>query len=208
MCNYVSLLSSSQELEEYFEASYQGLPYHMGYRINGFANPMLPIISDKDPKIITSAQWGLIPEWGRNRDFQKRTLNARIETLESVRSYRDSVNKRALVLVNAFFEWQWLDPSGKQKQPYSIQLENATLFALGALYSDWKDPLTNETTTTFSIVTTDANPLMAQIHNTKKRMPLVLDSKAAEQWLSEQEPREFAFPHYDPKLEAQKTEFE
>lgn len=207
MCNYVSLLSTSQELEEYFEASYQGLPYHLGYRINGFANPMLPIISDKDPKVITAAQWGLIPEWGKNRDFQKRTLNARIETLETVRSYRDSVNKRALVLVNSFFEWQWLDSSGKQKQPYSIQLENAPLFALGALYSDWKDPHTQETTTTFSIVTTGANPLMAQIHNTKKRMPLVFDFEAAERWLSEEQPQEFAYPTYDPLLEAEKIEF-
>ncbi len=205
MCNYISLLSQPQELEEYFEASYKGLPYHMEYRINGFANPMLPLISNKEPNEIHSAQWGLIPEWGRNRDFQKRTLNARIETLKTVRSYRDVVDQRALVLVNGFFEWQWLDEKGKEKQPYLIGLKNEPLFALGALYSDWKDPESGETTRTFSIVTTDANPLMSEIHNTKKRMPLILDPTASRTWLKTKDVEDFAYPNYEAPLEAKKV---
>ncbi len=36
---------------------------------------------------------------------------------------------------------------------------------------------------TFSILTTDANELMAEIHNSAKRMPLVLDRKLELPWL-------------------------
>lgn len=49
MCNYISLLSEAQELEEYFGAKYEGKPYYKEFRINGFANPVVPIIMDEEP---------------------------------------------------------------------------------------------------------------------------------------------------------------
>lgn len=50
MCNYISLLSEAQELEEYFGAEYVGEPYHKEFRINRFANPKVPIIMDGDTR--------------------------------------------------------------------------------------------------------------------------------------------------------------
>lgn len=206
MCNYVSLLSEAQELEEYFDASYKGEPYHKEYRVNGFAHPQLPVILDEDPSQIITMEWGLIPHWAKNRDFQKMTLNARIETLDTTASYRDVVNQRCVVLADGFFEWQWKDEKGKVKQPYYIKLKDRPFIALGALYSQWKDPETSKTLNTFSIVTTGANKLMEQIHNTKKRMPLVLDKTNLYRWLDDNPTKNFAFPSYDPVLEASAIE--
>ena len=42
---------------------------------------------------------------------------------------------------------------------------------------------TGITTDTFAIVTTDANTLMKQIHNSKERMPTILPGDVAEAWL-------------------------
>lgn len=61
MCNYISLISEAQELEEYFDAEYVGEPYHREFRINGFATPRVPIILDNDTDHIIPAEWGLIP---------------------------------------------------------------------------------------------------------------------------------------------------
>ena len=36
---------------------------------------------------------------------------------------------------------------------------------------------------TFTIITTDANPLMAEIHNTKKRMPIILKPEFEKEYL-------------------------
>ena len=36
---------------------------------------------------------------------------------------------------------------------------------------------------TFSIITTDANDLMAVIHNSKKRMPAILDKVSEKKWI-------------------------
>ncbi len=206
MCYYVSLLSEAQELEEHFDATYKGAPFHKEYRISGFSHPFLPVLLDEEPSEITLAQWGLVPSWAKNRDFQKGTLNARIETLDTTPSYRDSVNKRCAVLVNGFFEWQWLDEKGKKKQPFKIGIPQQPLMALGALYNEWKDPQDGKLYTTFSIVTTEANALMETIHNTKKRMPLVLDNPTLYRWLDDTSFEEFSFPNWDPKLVAEPVE--
>lgn len=89
-------------------------------------------------------------------------------------------------MVNGFYEWKWLDQKGKEKQRHYIQLDSEDdAFALGGIYNHWVDRTTGEEIISFSIVTTDANELMVEIHNTKQRMPLVLSKQAREAWLSE-----------------------
>jgi putative SOS response-associated peptidase YedK len=43
---------------------------------------------------------------------------------------------------------------------------------------------TGEIINSFSIVTTEANETMAMIHNSKKRMPLILDEKGWQEWIN------------------------
>lgn len=202
MCNYISLLSEAQELEEYFDAEYVGEPYHKEFRINGFANPRVPIIMDGDTDSIIPAEWGLIPFWSKNRDFQKKTLNARIETADELKSYKNSVKQRCLILVNGFHEWKWLDEKGKNKEQYLIKVKDQPIFALGGLYNIWKDPETGKQIPTVTVVTTQANELMAEIHNTKQRMPILLNKQVQYRWLDDIPLEDFAFPNYEAELEA------
>jgi putative SOS response-associated peptidase YedK len=62
-----------------------------------------------------------------------------------------------------------LDSKGKHKKKYEIGIDNNDLFAFAGIYSKWIDTITVVVRNTYSIVTTEANPLMAEIHNTKKR---------------------------------------
>jgi len=45
---------------------------------------------------------------------------------------------------------------------------------MAGIWQLWKDTETGEYVETFSIVTTSANKLMEQIHNSTKRMPTIL----------------------------------
>ncbi|MGM0932382.1 MAG: SOS response-associated peptidase family protein [Bacteroidota bacterium] len=63
------------------------------------------------------------------------------------------------------------------------------------MYSSWTNPETNELVNSYSILTTEANDLMSEIHNSKKRMPVVLKKEDRQTWLSGQEISVFAFPH-------------
>jgi putative SOS response-associated peptidase YedK len=56
-------------------------------------------------------------------------------------------------------------------------------FALGGLFSHWTDKTSGDMLSTFTILTMDANEQMAEIHNTKKRMPLILRRDTEMDWL-------------------------
>jgi putative SOS response-associated peptidase YedK len=142
---------------------------------NAFEHPLTPVVCQ--PHHIEAAQWGLIPSWAKDTTIQNSTLNARIETLTEKNSFKVSVNNRCLILADGFFEWQWLDEKGRHKQKYQISLPDDELFTFAGLYSDWKNPLTRQTIRTYTLITTEANELMSHIHNSKKRMPVIVENQ-------------------------------
>ena len=203
MCYYVSNSLTKKEMKDSFGVEYSGGDFKGSDFVNGYSFPKTPIIIDENQTEAILGDWGLIPDWSKDRDIQKMTLNARLETLVEKPSFKNYTQNRCLVLVNGFYEWKWLDSKGKKKEKYFIQLENDDQpFALGGIYNIWKDERTDEILTSFSIVTSDANELMAEIHNTKDRMPLVLSKAAEKAWLSEKPTDDFRFPNYDPNLKA------
>ena len=100
-----------------------------------------------------------------------------------------------MVIDNGFYEWQWLDSKGKNKIKYEIGIGNDDLFAFAGLYSQWINNSTGEIKDTYTIVTTQVNELMAEIHNTKKRMPIILKPQDENKWLNHNPINEFAFPY-------------
>jgi putative SOS response-associated peptidase YedK len=83
-------------------------------------------------------------------------------------------------LTNGFYEWQ---TDGKKKIPFFIGLRNTEGFALAGLYDTWAHPETGELLNTVTVITTRANPMMEEIHNLKKRMPVILDPGNEFRWL-------------------------
>ena len=71
----------------------------------------------------------------------------------------------------------------KKKYPHHIFLKENKLFCFAGIHSSWTDKETGELINSFSIITTDANPMMARIHNLKKRMPVILHPEQYKQWL-------------------------
>ena len=68
--------------------------------------------------------------------------------------------------------------------PYFITLKSEPeYFFMAGVYREWKNIERQESADTFAIVTTRANTLMEQIHNTKKRMPVILPEALAFEWL-------------------------
>ncbi len=185
MCFFAQLSKSPAQLESRFDAVFPESKDYQSGMYNGFAYPKTPIITAEDPKNICLAHWGLIPHWAKEADIRKYTLNARVETVKQKPSFRDSVKRPCLILADSFFEWQWLDEKGKKKQKYQIGLPNGEAFGFAGLYSRWSNPLTGELRTTYTILTTHANELMARIHNTKKRMPIIVAPGGELEWLSE-----------------------
>lgn len=186
MCYFFSLAEYEIKLQKRYNAEFeQNGRFKKKVLINGFEHPEHIAITNEFPGLFRFLNWGLIPEWTKSRDdankIRKMTLNARIETLFEKPAFEPSIKyRRCLVPVDAFYEWQHID---KEKQMYRIALVDTTTFSLAGIWSEWIDKQTGEIFRTFSIITMPANKLMEQIHNTKKRMPVILPPEMEREWL-------------------------
>lgn len=196
MCYRTKLNSKLSEIEKAFESRFiEPQAYNPMEEINAFTFSKTPVITDENRGEIQMYHWGLIPFWAKDDNIKKMTLNARIESIAEKPAFRNSVENRCLVIANGYYEWQWLDPKGREKQKFFLLPQDQEIFAFAGIYSSWKDPETNELINSYSIVTTEANELMSRIHNNKKRMPVVLKKEDRQQWLEGKGVSNFAFPY-------------
>lgn len=153
------------------------------YHVSAFMNPPCPVVLAEEQ--LQPLFWGMIPHWTKSPEdaegIRKQTYNARAESLFKLPSFRESIkSRRCLVPSTGWFEWRH-EKSGKI--PYFIHVEEEEIFSMAGIYDSWTDCNTGEEIRTFSIVTTEANELMAFIHNTGKRMPALLDREQEKRWL-------------------------
>jgi putative SOS response-associated peptidase YedK len=183
MCFHSKQTKKAIELEHRFRAKFENESAYTPSIFNGFQFPKTPVIANDRPETIAMFNWGLIPSWAKDKEIRKNTLNARIETIAEKPSFRSYVKQRCLILVDGFYEWQWLDEKGKQKQKYEIGMPDDSAFALAGIWSDWLDKETGELMRTYAVLTTEANELMSRIHNSKKRMPVIIHPSNENEWL-------------------------
>src|SRR5690606_3495388 len=107
----------------------------------------------------------------------------------------NSVKNRCLIIADAFYEWQWLDAKGKEKQKYIIKPTDQEIFGFAGFYSEWVNPSNGENMTTYTIATTEANELMEEIHNNKKRMSIIPKKENRHEWLKGGPLETFHFPY-------------
>jgi putative SOS response-associated peptidase YedK len=87
------------------------------------------------------------------------------------------------VVTNGFYEWKKLDPKGKVKQAYAVDMASGGEMVMAGLWSKWRDPASREEVLSCTVLTCAPNDAMAEIHN---RMPVILDEKDWAKWLGEE----------------------
>jgi putative SOS response-associated peptidase YedK len=122
-------------------------------------------------------RWGLIPSWAADPAIGNRMINARAETADQKPAFRQALRRRrCLLAADGFYEWQRV---GKQKQPYRLTMRDQRPFGLAGLWETWKSP-DNETIVSCTILTTEANALVAPMHD---RMPVIIGPEDYDRWL-------------------------
>jgi putative SOS response-associated peptidase YedK len=192
MCNYVANKPKGNTLLQRFtkaKIKIKNLEPNEGFFLNAFSNPNLHIITSEAPTEINVAKWGLVPSFIKDeksaKEYSEYTLNAKAETVFDLPSWKHNINShRCLIPVTAFYEWMHIGTGTKAlKYPHLIKTNDTDVFTMGGIYDNWVDKFSGEVTTTFSIITVPANPFMAKIHNTKKRMPLIFRQENENDWL-------------------------
>lgn len=123
-------------------------------------------------------RWGLVPFWAKDLKSGNRMINARCEGIGAKPAFREALqHRRCIVPASGFFEWKDV---GGRKQPFAITIPGEPLFGLAGLWERWKRG-EHDYVETFTIVTTDSNPAVSEIHD---RMPVVIPMGAIDAWLT------------------------
>lgn len=148
------------------------------YNIAPTHNLLLARNTSDGTRELAILHWGLVPYWSKGQDPKYSMINARSDSVASKPAYREPFkHRRCLIAADGFFEWKKV---GNTKQPYYIRLRGDQPFAFAGLWDHWEAegqaPIDSCT-----IITCDANPLVAEIHD---RMPVILPPKAYDAWLA------------------------
>lgn len=143
----------------------------------------VPVVRERaGERLCELLRWGLVPFWARGIPPKLSTSNARMETIATAASYRGPWQRgqRCILPALGFYEWQ-VNAAGKQ--PWYIHSKDQPVFGFAGL---WDASTTREGTTVESctIITLPANPFMAEIHNSKARMPAILRRNEHDAWLA------------------------
>jgi putative SOS response-associated peptidase YedK len=136
--------------------------------------------------------WGLVPSWAKDVKIGMRMINARADSvLEKPSFAKAAASRRCLVPAQGWYEWQKspvaTDAKGNpRKQPFFMHRADGQPVAFAGLYEFWRDRAVADKDdpdawlTTFTIITTDAEPGLDRIHD---RQPLVLEREDWATWL-------------------------
>jgi putative SOS response-associated peptidase YedK len=171
-------MKEQAELEEYFDAVMEDFE-SFGPNYNVAPTHRMPVVGEnKDgQRTIRPFRWGLLPFWAKEKKVSYSMINARGESVDSKKSYKGLFRrKRCLVPASGFYEW-----TGKKgnKTPYYIYPTHEELSAFAGIYNVWESP-EGETVPSYSIITTQANTKMAELHD---RMPVMLLKEEWAEWL-------------------------
>jgi len=199
MCGRYTLRANSHDLTEVF-AALNEIEWTPRYNIA----PTQTVVAVRQPdkgkgRELVRMRWGLIPSWAKDMKIGSNLINARADTVATKPSFRSAFKKRrCLIATDGFYEWQAV-PGQKTKQPYHIGVKKVPVFAFAGLWENWEDP-EGKPIESCAIITTDANEVMAKVHN---RMPVILDPADYDEWLDREqqdpEPLQRLLQPYAPK---------
>ena len=190
MCGRFSITDPDEALRALF--GYNGPPMVFAPRYNVAPTQMVPVVrfNSEGKRAIAPMRWGLIPFWAKDMKIGAKMINARAETLATQPAFREAFKvRRCLVLADGFYEWHTAAPvaKGAKKQPYRVVIgdsERARPFAFAGLWERWRDRAAGKDAPpvdSFTIITTNAVPAIADIHD---RMPVMLNRREDfELWL-------------------------
>lgn len=197
MCGRYAITLPPETLRSYFGFTDQpNFPARPDVRPT---QPIPVVVLENGERRFVLMRWGFIPGFVKDEKEFPLLINARSETVFEKASFRNAIKRRrCLFIADGFYEWQKLEPSqqkwepvlrsasrqknekGKKKQPFLIRRPMQGPIALAGIWECWQSKDGSEIDTA-AILTTSANATLSAIH---ERMPVILEPRAFDAWLS------------------------
>ena len=200
MCGRYASVASRADLLEQFVVDEKNADELRGQDFNVAPTKDNPVViervpddgdGDADPvRELRAFRWGLLPFWAKDLKSGARMINARAETVHEKPAFRRAFkSQRALIPVDAFYEWLETEEVGKSgkplKQPFVLRPSDRATLALAGLWEVWYDKSLPKDDPagrieTYTIITTTATDSVGRIHD---RMPMAINSGDWADWL-------------------------
>lgn len=132
----------------------------------------------REVRELLPAKWGLVNSWAKDAKGAARQINARSESALKRPAFRDAfVERRCVVPADGFFEWIG---AKEARRPIWFHAPDGGLILFAGLYESWLNPETTEWQRSFTILTTEANDVVAPVHD---RMPVIVPRDRVEEWI-------------------------
>ena len=180
MCGRYALTSPPEVIAQRFDLLW--VP-DISAHYNIAPTQMVPVVRETGQgRELVLLKWGLIPSWAKDSTIGVKLINARAETVADKPAFRSAYRHRhCLIPADAFYEWK---PIAGRKQPYCIRMADQGPFGMAGLWEHWVNP-SGEPVESCTIITTDANTLVGELHN---RMPVILAPDDYAAWLDASNP--------------------
>lgn len=177
MCGRITQDLNLKMLFDRYGLSHATPALNLAPRYNGCpTQEFVAIRRDGEERTLAKLRWGLVPGWAKDLKLGAKMINARSETVHEKPAFRSAFRRRRCVVpVNGWFEWR---RENGEKQPYWLRPAGAEVFSLAGLWERWEKG--DEPVETFTVLTTEASPLLADIHH---RQPVIVEHAALDEWL-------------------------
>jgi len=157
--------------------------YPLSYRV--LPTEQVPVVVPlESEREAVQMRWGLIPWWAQGVPLKASTINATEERIASAPSYRDAWQRgqRCIMVMGGFYE-PHVNSDGT-RDPFFVRLRAREVVGVAGL---WERSRRADGSYVFSctLITVPANPLLAQVHNGKQRMPAILHESDHGTWLDD-----------------------
>ncbi len=180
MCGRFTVRCRKEDLLNHFEAADDLGASEWRPRYNAAPGQSIATLRQRPSqptRSLSLLRWGLIPSWAKDAAIGYKMINARAETVAEKPSFRAAFrSRRCLIPADGFYEWQ---PSGRDKLPWCFTLTDGSIFAMAALWEEWRPPQ-GPPIESCTILTTTPSPLMYGVHD---RMPVILAPTDYDLWL-------------------------
>jgi len=178
MCGRYTLTTPIERLSEKFQFQ-QIIPLKPRHNIAPSQSvAVVRYTAEDSERKLSMLLWGLISAWVQDPAKSTKPINAKSETVAEKPMFREAFKRRrCLIPADGFYEWKQEDG---RKQPVYIRMKDGDPFAFAGLWEHWEGK-EGQTIESCTILTTEPNDLLSQIHN---RMPVILAQKDYEQWLN------------------------
>ncbi len=188
MCGRYTNTPSQTELQGKFsEFDLRSAKLQEGFRRFNIA-PTEQVVSVTAPKGEPQAEmlrWWLVPSWQKQLRSKYPMFNAKLETIETARSFKDLIttgSRRCLILADGWYEWIKAENPKDPKIPMHFSVDGGAPFAFAGLWT--RAFIDGDEIRSCTIITRDSSPnrIAAAVH---ERMPVVLPDREMQlAWLN------------------------